>query len=284
MAIHRTRPSPQPVAPPRESRTSGAPVDTASPVPSRTSSPGFDQSAFEPGARSRAPSAKASASPRPTSNGFVTQLGGRNPPVSAGGILTQLKQSAATAQLALSAASSVASGGRAPPDFSVASKLRSLSVTALTRDTDKVSRADYFSQIPGVKPEQAYEYFVNNPNAVFGAGDLEVRPAATKLQDGQRLMLEQPGSPSVWFPIEVHLDPARKQINILTLDGHPLRGTNQFTFADDGKGGTRVNQLSSFQLSSKAVQIGMGPDDLERQHSTWEQVHANVFEHFYPRT
>jgi Proprotein convertase P-domain len=225
-----------------------------------------------------------SAPPRPTSNGFVTKLGGHYPPVAAGGILTQLKQAAATAQLALSAAASVASGGRAPPDFAVASKLRSLSVASLTDDSDKVTQSDYFSQLAGVKPEQAYEYFVNNPGAIFGSADVKVRPATAKLQDGQRLMLEQAGSPSVWFPIEVRLDPAKKQINIATLDGHPLRGTNQFTFADDGQGGTRVNQLTRFQLTSKAVELGMGADDLQRQHSTWEQAHKTLFEHFNPRS
>jgi hypothetical protein len=32
------------------------------------------------------------------------------------------------------------------------------------------------------------------------------------------------------------------------------------------------------------VEIGMGSDDLQRQHDTWEQAHKTLFEHFYPRS
>jgi subtilisin-like proprotein convertase family protein len=220
---------------------------------------------------------------RPTSNEFVRKLGGKYPPVAAGGFFAQLKQSAATAQLTLMATDSVLSGGRSPPDFSVASKLRSLSVTPLANEPEKTTRADYFSQIPGATPDQVYELFVNDPSAFFGSAGLKVRPETGKLKDGARLMLEQAGTPNVWFPIEVRLDPAMRRIDIATLDGHPLRGTNQFTFADDGKGGTRVNQLSAFQLSSKAVELGMGSDDLEAQHTTWIRSHGYLFEHFHPR-
>lgn len=285
MSIRRTSAPPRPPSSSRASSPSGSAEGTAAPAPARPSSRRRNSSVFETGTLPSNPATvSVRAPPRPTSNVFTSKVGGRYPPVAAGGFLTQLKQSAATAQLALSAAESVLTGGSRPPDFAVASKLRSLSVTDLTSDSDKVTQADYFSQIAGVKPDQVYDSFVNNPGAIFGSADIKVRPATGKLQDGQRLMLEQAGTPSVWFPIEVRLDPSRKQINIATLDGHPLRGTNQFTFADDGQGGTRVNQLTRYQLSSKAVELGMGADDLQRQHNTWEQAHKTLFEHFHPRS
>ena len=258
-------------------------------------------SAFVPGVRPQAPAQSVGAPARNEvepargaglhaegfgvlSNGFVTRLGGRNPPVAAGGFLTQIKQAKALAGLSLSAAESVATKGSHPPDFSVKAKLNALSPMPITDDASKVTHADYFSQISGVKPEQAFDYVVNNPNAVFGASGLKVRPETAQLKDGARLMLEQAGTPSVWFPIEVRLDKTRGQINIQTLDGHPLRGTNQFNFQSDGQGGTRINQLTTYQLSSKAVELGMGQKDLERQHSTWENVHQHIFEHFHPVT
>ncbi len=294
MTIQRTPAPPRPISTPRTSAAPSPQAETPPVAPSRPHVALEPASAFEPGARARpsptpafqpsAPTPAPSFATRPAgaSNHFKMSLGGRNPPVSAGGFLTQLKQAKATAGLALSALESVSSGGRNPPDFSVSAKLRSLSKMPLTDDRDKVSRADYFSQIPGVKPEQAFEHFVNHPNEIFGAAGLNVRPEVSKLTDGARLMLEQPGTPAVWFPIEVRLDASKNQIHIDTLDGHPLRGSNEFNFVSDGQGGTRVNQLSSFQLSSKAVQIGMRPQDLELQHSTWQKVHEHLFQNVTP--
>lgn len=219
--------------------------------------------------------------PRPTDNGFTSRISGRYPPVATGSFFTQIKQAKNLAQLALSANQSVNSRGRNPTDFEVRAKLRALGVMLPTSDTSKTTRHDFFSRLEGISPQEAYAYFVNNPGEVFGSAGLKVRPAVGSLQNGQRLMLEGPGSPDVWFPIEVRLDAAAKTIKIVTLDGHPLRGTNDFSFASDGEGGTRVTQATRYQMSSKAAEIGMGADDLQRQHDTWEQVHAQLFSHFH---
>lgn len=219
---------------------------------------------------------------RPASNDFSSRISGRHPPVAAGSFLTQLKQSAALAKLTLAAAQSVRSGGSNPTDFEVQARLRGLGTLPLTGDSGSVTRHDFFSTLEGVAPEAAYQHFVENPEAIFGAGGLKVRPAPERLENGMRLMLEDAGTPPIWFPIEVRLDSARNRIEIVTLDGHPLRGTNSFQFAADGKGGTRVSQFTAYQLSSKAVQLGMGEDELQRQHDTWESAHRALFEHFHP--
>ena len=292
MTIQRTPPSRPPSAAPRASApATGSTGSVSAPVEPRANVVTGTSSLFESGAsRSKLPSGLDSAHPSSTlgsgthtpvsGDGFRVALSGLQPPVSAGGFFTQLKEAAATAKLSVEAAESVASGGHMPSDLSVEAKLDSLSPTPLTEEAGKTTVADYFSQIPNATPQQAYDYFVKNPNAVFGAGDLKVRPAMSELKDGARVMLEQPGTPSVWFPIEVHLDPAQHRINIETLEGHPLRGTNSFQFDSDGHGGTHVNQYTSYQLSSKAVQLGMTSADLQRQHSTWNKVHENLFEHF----
>jgi subtilisin-like proprotein convertase family protein len=222
------------------------------------------------------------ARPRPTDNEFRSTVGGMYPPVAAGSFFTQLKQARILTQLSLSAQASVASRGMTPSDFEVRAKLRSLDVMLPTQEATRTTRHDFSSRIEGVAPEKAYEHFVQNPGQVFGAADLKVRPGVGRLEHGQRLMLEAPGSPSVWFPVEVRLDPAQRTIGILTLDGHPLRGTNDFSFTSDGRGGTRVEQLTRYQLSSKAAELGMDAAALRRQHDTWQKVHAHFFTQFHP--
>jgi hypothetical protein len=221
--------------------------------------------------------------PAPVSNGFHISMGGRNPPVAAGGFFEQLKQAANTARLALLASRSISSGGRDPSDFEVVSKLRSLGLMLPTSDVRSITHSDYFSQLPGVSPDRAYTFAVGNPGAMFAAGGMKLRPEPHgPLRDGQRLMIESKGPPNVWMPVEVRLDPARREIRIATLDGHALRGTNHFQFTSDGQGGTRVNQPTSYQLSSKAVELGFDDSKLQLQHDTWRKVHQFLFDRLKP--
>lgn len=93
------------------------------------------------------------------------------------------------------------------------------------------------------------------------------------------MQLEPGVTPPVWAPIEVRLDPENKTLHIKTLDGHPLRGTNDFSFTD-GEGGARMKQVSEFQFSSfaaaggAAAMKGTSKDPLNRQHEIWNNAHA----------
>ncbi|HLL52820.1 MAG TPA: hypothetical protein VK447_04685 [Myxococcaceae bacterium] len=211
-------------------------------------------------------------------NDYKMEVSGRHPPVSAGGFFTELRQGVATARLSRDAAESVMSGGRSPPDFVVAARLRSLQTTPAIDNPRELSVNRYTSRLEGVSPDRAYDFFVNDPNAVFGAGDIKIRPEVSSLKDGMRLMLENGGPPPMWMPIAVRLDPANRSIHITTLDGHPLRGTNDFTFKSDGKGGTVIDQLSRFNGSSPLSSVGINlMGALQKQHVTWEKVHALFF-------
>jgi hypothetical protein len=118
---------------------------------------------------------------------------------------------------------------------------------------------------------------VNNPAAAFGAGGLTVRPATQQLHDGDRLMLQAGGTPALWMPIEVHLDPTNTTFHLTTLDGHPFRGDNNFRFKSDGMGGTTVAQTSEFQGSSQLINVA-GDGQLNQQHETWRGVHAFLYD------
>lgn len=240
---------------------------------------------FETAARAPAFAAPATASVIPSRfelgavpyvpNGFTVSTSGAFPPVPAGSFWTKLHQGALTAENSLKAEESIQSGGRSPSDADVASQLRGLHVTSMYSSV-KATHADYTSTIPHCDPSTAYNAFVKNPGAVFGAGGLTVRPATSQLQDGQRLMLQAPGTPPLWMPIEVHLDPANNAIHIKTLDGHPFRGTNDFQFVSDGKGGTTIAQKSAFQGSSDLIKTA-GAGQLQMQHETWKGVHELLY-------
>ncbi len=223
--------------------------------------------------------ASVHAAPPPApSNEFRMTVGGKNPPGAAGSFLTQLRQGVATASLTASALDSVLTRGLLPPNFVVSAKLRSLSPTPVTGSAGSVSTADYQSRLPGVSPDAAYQRFVQHPAEVFGAAGISIRPRTAELRDGARVMLQDGGPPPLWMPVQVHLDPTRKQITFATLDGHPLRGTNSFAFRDDGQGGTLIDQRSRFQGSSKLTSLGISLlGALDRQHDTWRAVHADFF-------
>lgn len=148
----------------------------------------------------------------------------------------------------------------------------------------------YTSHLKNVSANDAFAYFVGNADQWFGASGITLHPKTAGLTDGARLFLQEPGvTPPVWAPIEVHLDPTNRTVRITTLDGHPLRGVNQFSFSDDGRGGCDITQSSAFQLSSFAAEQGSSvmsklaregvpgvQDPIVRQHQIWEAAHANI--------
>ncbi len=153
--------------------------------------------------------------------------------------------------------------------------------------------ANYNSTMKGVGAKAAFDYFVKNPNAVFGASGITLHPPTTELKDGARVFLAEPGvTPPVYAPIEVHIDEAARTVRITTLDGHPLRGVNQFSFDENVKGDCELRQSSLFQLSSFASELGSKgmaaaqkagvpgvQNPIERQHQIWERAHADVADH-----
>ena len=154
----------------------------------------------------------------------------------------------------------------------------------------KTEYTNYTSTLPGVSAQAAFDYFVKNPDAWFGASGITLHPPTAALKDGARVFLAEPGiTPPVFAPIEVNIDAASRTVRITTLDGHPLRGVNQFTFDEKANGDCELRQSSAFQLSSfaaeqgsavmaKAQELGLpGPmDPIKRQHQIWEEAHAHI--------
>jgi hypothetical protein len=146
---------------------------------------------------------------------------------------------------------------------------------------EKASVAEYQSHLKGVSPDAAFKNFTRHFLDVLGAAGLRVYPNTQELRDGDRLMLHDPATlgppprPAVWAPVEVHVDPSTRSVRITTLDGHPLRGTNEFKFMSDGSGGTVLRQHSRFQGSSALINsVGQALGALDRQHEIWRGVHT----------
>ncbi|RKH88725.1 hypothetical protein D7Y21_13440 [Corallococcus sp. AB045] len=261
------------------------PLAPRSEAPSRTSAaPANSVEVFRgAGAPATTPSRAPQVAPRAREgNGFDFGVGGAFPPKPTGSIQEQLKQGARLLEQTQAAAFSVTLDKGASMDAYARKQLGHLdpsppiagAPTALT---------DYTSTIPGVSARDAFEAFVSNPELLFGAAGISLRPAASALTDGARLFLEEQGPPPVWAPITVKLNETERVVHITTLDGHPLRGTNQFVF-DDGSGGTRIRQYSAFQGSSPATSVGMAlMDPIERQHDIWRSVHGQLHEMLKPR-
>lgn len=222
--------------------------------------------------------------PRPgEGNGFDFAVGGAFPPQPTGNLREQAKQGAFTVAQSEAAAASQLLGGGAAVDAYARQHLRVLDPSPPIAGAP-TSLTDYTSAIPGVPAEEAYTAFVRNPQALFGAAGISLRPATATLADGAKLFLEEKGLPPVWAPIQVRLDPEHRTVHITTLDGHPLRGTNRFVFDDDGQGGTRLRQYSAFQGSSPATTVGLKlMDPIERQHEIWRDVHARLHDMLRPR-
>jgi hypothetical protein len=224
----------------------------------------------------------------PGPNGFDIGVEGPDPNLSIGGTHDQQEQQRDTLlSLATRGFASYISGHtpgvpRYPGDGDVASILADLNVNAPigTVGTD-ITRAVYQSNIPNATAQEGYEHFVNNPDQVFGAGGMEIRPPADKLEDGGRYMLETGGPPPTWLPVEIRLDATSNAITINTLDGHVLRGTQTFTFTDDGNGGAVLTQDALFQGSTPMV------GDIQElasisggQHNAWENAHREIYGQF----
>jgi hypothetical protein len=147
----------------------------------------------------------------------------------------------------------------------------------------KTSTAEYQSHLRGVSPDQAFQHFTHNLSDVFGAAGLRLYPPVKEVHDGDRVMLHDPAAagppprPAVWAPIEIGVDPKTRTVHITTLDGHPIRGTNQFCFGSDGGGGTVLRQYSAFQASSAFTNaIGQASGAMERQQEIWKAVHTRL--------
>jgi len=149
-------------------------------------------------------------------------------------------------------------------------------------DGQDVTHAVYQSEIPNATPDQVFAHWTQQPNEVFNAGGMEIRPPVNTLQSG-RYMLETGGTnaPPTWLPVQIKVDPAARTIHIDTLDGHVLRGEQTFSFQDDGCGGTRIVQDARFQASSQLtgdmqhfLPISQG------QHDAWQQAHLETYEQF----
>ena len=206
-------------------------------------------------------------------NGFNIALSGGDP-VATGSFLNQTKQGLITADLGLRAGMSIVSGGRLPPDFVKNALLRSLDRIPPI-EGQPTAKAVYTSHAK-CAPKTAYDQFVKNPGELFGAAGLKLRPPVTELKDGARTFIEDKGPPPVWAPVEFKLDPKNNKVTVTTLDGHPLRGTNEFHFKSDGKGGTNFVQTSHFQGSSPLVELGKKTGAIDRQHGIWEAIHQNI--------
>jgi hypothetical protein len=211
--------------------------------------------------------------------GFRIERNGPFPPKVAGGFWETMKQNWNTVKLTNKAAESQASGGRMPSDGDVASTLRGLRPMPVVGSARDVTHVRYTSTARNVSPDRLFRDLVENPEAIFSAAGLGMRPLPAKLENGQRFMLEDQGVPPVWFPMEVRLDAAARRVELVCLDGHPFRGSNAFQFVDDGAGGTRVVQDSVFQAASNLSWVGFNLfNAAERQEQGWASVHGVLAE------
>jgi NADH dehydrogenase FAD-containing subunit len=222
------------------------------------------------GARASLFSAMAGFAPRTglqeVPNDFSATTTGALAP--AGSLVARAKQGALTATLA-AAATAPHLSGLVPRTL-----LRGLSpMPPIAGEPEQVHR--YRSHIPSAEPEAVFSRFVAELPKLFAAAGLTVHAG----KDG-RMMLEDPAPPPLWMPIEAKIDRAARTITITTLDGHPLRGTNAFSFESDGAAGTVVSQETRCQASSELSGIGARLFGSERQAAAWREFHAYLYRLF----
>lgn len=221
-------------------------------------------------------------------NGFTIGIQGPDPQLAVGGSQAQQQaQRDATLTLEGPALLSYVTGHtpltpREPPDATVTGILAGLKPNPpVGRDGVEVTHAVYQSHIPNASPEDAYRHFTQDAAQVFGAGGMEIRPAGSGLKDGGRYMLESNGPPPLWLPIQIKLDPSQNSITIQTLDGHPLRGEQTFTFTSDGQGGSVLTQDARFQASSSLVGAAQNISSVSAgQHEAWTYAHEEIYRQF----
>lgn len=221
------------------------------------------------GAKASLFSAMAGFAPRTglleVDNDFTAKTVGSLSP--AGSILGRAKQAALISTLAAAAA------GPRLGDVVPRTLLRGLSEMPPI-DAQSVERHSYRSRVTAA-PAAVFAAAAKRLPELFAASGLTVHKGAN-----DRLMLEDPGPPPLWMPIQARIDHARRTIDIVTLDGHPLRGTNAFRFADDGKGGTIVEQETVCQASSELSGIGARLFGSDRQAAAWREFHAYLYRLF----
>lgn len=205
-------------------------------------------------------------------NQFGMELS-ENLPQAAGGILEQSKQAGLSGAFSLYAVDRLTTGGMVFDDEAAAAVLPLLDRSAPLRN-EPIATATYSSVVANSSPREVYERFVNNPDELFKAAAIELVPPTTELKDGARVFLLDQNPLPVLAPVEVRLNPQTLTVELNTLDGHPLRGTNRFQFRAEGEG-TRIHQASEFQgstpLTAPVIEYGGA---LERQHDIWRNSHA----------
>jgi hypothetical protein len=218
-------------------------------------------------------------------NQLEMRLAGPDPDLAVGGTHDEQEaQRDRTLDLADDAARSYA--GRWLPvrqsDADVNAKLNALERNPpIGRDGVEVTHGVYTSEVPNATPQQMFDHWVNNPNEVFNAGGMEIRPTSAKLVDGGRYMLEIGAPVPTWLPVELEVDAQAHSITIHTLDGHVLRGEQTFRFADNGCGGTTIVQDARFQAGSQVVgDLQTIASVSEGQHQAWIAAHRESYEQF----
>ncbi len=258
------------------------------PIPSCTSLPptGPVARCEPPPADPRAPGMSPSTTVDAGPNGFTLGVDGPDPQLQVGGSHdAQEHQRDALLALSVRAAASYASGQlpgpRLPPDRDVVDMLATLDPNPpVGVDGHDITHAVYQSEIPNTTAQAAYEHFVENPNEVFNAGGMEIRPPTERLVDGERYMLEVGGPPPTWLPVEIRLHPETNAITINTLDGHVLRGEQTFTFTDC-EGGAVLTQDARFQASTQIVGDAQEIAPISTaQHQSWQFAHREIYEQF----
>ena len=219
-------------------------------------------------------------------NDFTLGIDGPDPALEVGGTHGDQERQrdflqALDSRAALSYASR-AIGVRVPSDGNVERILSDLSPTPpIGEDGREVTHAVYRSTIPNATAREAFEHFINNPNEVFNAGGMEIRPPTAALEDGGRYMLEAGGPPPAWLPVQVTVDAANNAFTIQTLDGHVLRGEQTFTFTDDCGGGATLTQDARFQAGTALVGDLQKPGSIsDAQHERWQFAHRELYEQF----
>ena len=170
-----------------------------------------------------------------------------------------------------------------PPDSVAKSMITGLTEQPIV-DPSRATRPEYMTDIPNAAPDQVYKELVDHTKEAFAAGGANLRLSDGGVKDQGRYMIEAPGKglePTVWLPVEVHLDPESKSVDFHCLDGHAFRGHNKFEMKSDGHGGTLIDQNSEFELSSAPINMLKGPMKvLDKQHAMWENVHGFLSRQF----
>jgi hypothetical protein len=220
------------------------------------------------GARASLFSAMAGFAPRagllPEANDFTASTSGTLRP--AGSVLSRAKQGAFTSTLAAAAA------GPRLGDLVCRTVLRGLSPTPPIPSAPEETHV-YRSRVAAV-PADVFAAVSTRLPELFAASGLVVHNG----KDG-RMMLEDPGPPPLWMPVQAMIDATRRTIAITTLDGHPLRGVNSFRFVAEG-GGTLVEQTARCQASSELSGVGARLFGSDRQAAAWREFHAYLFRLF----